>query len=261
MQRFSVIYIIGFSTAICVVCSLLVSTSAVGLRDRQQDNIALDRQKNVILAAGLDGEGESLTPARVAELFKQVKSVVVELKTGQETEIDPMTFDQAQATKDPATSSAAQRNAAGVLRVPHHATVYQVFKDGRLDEIILPIEGKGLWSTLYGFLALDADCTTIRGITFYQHGETPGLGGEVDNPRWKALWKGRKAFDETWTPRIEVIKGHAGPPSEAPHKVDGLSGATITGRGVSHLVQFWLGERGFGPYLQRLREGGGPANG
>lgn len=261
MQRFSTLYIIGFSTAVCVVCSLLVSSSAVGLRSRQQQNIALDRQKNVLIAAGLVGEGEKLTAARVKELFEQVKSVVVDLRTGQETDIDPQTFDQAQAAKDPTASGPAPKNAAGVSRLPHHATVYKVLKDGRLDEVILPIEGKGLWSTCYGFLALDADGTTIRGITFYQHGETPGLGGEIDNPRWKSLWINRKAFDETWTPRIEVIKGHAGPAAEEPHKVDGLSGATITSRGVSHLVQFWLGEHGFGPYLQQLRQGGGSANG
>jgi Na+-transporting NADH:ubiquinone oxidoreductase subunit C len=121
--------------------------------------------------------------------------------------------------------------------------------------LVLPVEGKGLWSTLYGFLALDADLNTIRGLTFYQHGETPGLGGEVDNRTWKALWPGRKAYKDD-VPVIAVVRGRAGPPSEDPYKVDGLSGATITSRGVTHLVQFWLGENGFEPYIDRLRKEG-----
>jgi len=124
-------------------------------------------------------------------------------------------------------------------------------KDGAVEKMILPIEGKGLWSTLYGFLALDADARTIRGITFYQHGETPGLGGEVDNPGWKARWAGRQAFDEQGEVRIEVLKKEAGPPEEDPYHVDGLSGATITSRGVNELVRFWLGPNGFKPYIER----------
>jgi len=101
---------------------------------------------------------------------------------------------------------------------------------------------------------MDKDTTTIRGLTFYAHGETPGLGGEVDNPRWKALWPGRKAFDENWKPDIRVIKGQAGSPETDPHHVDGLSGATLTSRGVTNLLLFWLGDQGFGPYLQQFRQ-------
>jgi Na+-transporting NADH:ubiquinone oxidoreductase subunit C len=128
---------------------------------------------------------------------------------------------------------------------------------GAVEMLILPIEGKGLWSTLYGFIALAPDATTIEGITFYEHGETPGLGGEIDNPSWKALWPGRRAFNDRGETAIEVIKGQAGPPAEDPYRVDGLSGATLTGRGVSHLVRFWLSEDGFGPFLDQVRESRG----
>ena len=107
---------------------------------------------------------------------------------------------------------------------------------------------------MYGFIALSADLETINGITFYEHGETPGLGGEIDNPLWKASWQGRKAFDEQWTPRIEVIKGTAAPADQAPYQVDGLAGATLTARGVSNTVRFWLGDHAFGPYLARYRQ-------
>ena len=143
--------------------------------------------------------------------------------------------------------------------------VYLLKKDGKVQKFILPIEGKGLWSTLYGFIALGPDTNLIEGITFYQHGETPGLGGEVDNPSWKAKWPGRLAFGpagapEKWgAPRIKVIKGAAGPVDKAPHKVDGLAGATITANGVTHLLNLWLGENGFGPYLEKQRSVGDAA--
>ena len=143
---------------------------------------------------------------------------------------------------------------AGVQRLPRQALVYELRNAaGQLDLVILPISGMGLWSTLYGFIALDADLETIRGITYYEHLETPGLGGEVDNPRWKALWPGRKAFDDDETVSIEVIRGRAGAPEDDPHRVDGLAGATMTSRGVTNMLQLWLGEHGFRPYLDRLR--------
>ena len=151
------------------------------------------------------------------------------------------------------SSRVAPPNPAKVLRVPNHAVVYQVTKGGEIDQLILPVEGKGLWSTLYGFLSLKADLESIQGLTFYDHGETPGLGGEVDNKNWKALWKGRKAFDERGRIAIKVKKGQAGPPDADPYQVDGLSGATITSRGVTHLLAFWLGDDGFGPYLDQYR--------
>ena len=125
--------------------------------------------------------------------------------------------------------------------------------------IILQVWGQGLWSTMYGYLALSNDGVTIEGLTFYTHGETPGLGGEVDNPRWKALWPGRKAFDDQGEPAIEVVKGSPGPPSEAPHKVDALSGATITSNGVQYLLNFWLSDAAYGPYLDRYQTKGDTA--
>src|SRR5690606_21705101 len=162
-----------------------------------------------------------------------IKPIVVELESGEIAEdIDAKTFDQRAARGDPDRSTEAPANAAKVQRLPKHALVYQVKKGDDVEALIFPIEGKGLWSTLYGFIALDEDVMTIKGITFYEHGETPGLGGEVDNPSWKALWPGRKAFSQDWEPKIEVKKGQAGPVKDDPYHVDGLSGATITSRGV-----------------------------
>ena len=252
-------YTVMFAAAVCVVCGVLVAGAAVSLRGRQAVNAELDRQKNVLLAAGEMRADESLPAEEVQTRFAVFEPVAIDLTTGQE---DPdftiAGYDQRRALGSPQTSFSAPRNDAQILRLPNRALAYKRLDSaGALDMLVLPIEGKGLWSTMYGFLALDSDLKTVRGLTFYQHGETPGLGGEIDNPRWKALWPGREVFDDGGEPVIEVIRGRAGPPESDPHRVDGLSGATITARGVQYTVNFWLGEHGFGPYLETLQQEGG----
>jgi len=261
MQQASNRYIILFAAAVCLVCSVFVAFAAVTLKERQDANAVLDRQKKVLIVAGLLEEKAKVAPTDVQGLFDEwIVARVVELSSGDyDDSIDATTFDQQRSLKDPAMSRSAPENKAGLTKVPLYAQVYHVVREGRVEQVILPIEGKGLWSTLYGFLALAPDTTSITGITFYQHGETPGLGGEVDNASWKALWPGRRAFDENWQPVIEVIKGRAGQPAEDPYSVDGLSGATITGRGVNELLHYWLSEQGFGPYLERFRSQGSTA--
>ena len=255
-KPFSTTYTLCFIGAVCLVCSLLVSSLAVGLKPRQQENIKLDVKKNVLLAAGLAKAGESLSRDEIEARFASVTAVVIDLATGEETDVDPETFDQARAVKDPATSKdAPKKNPAKVKRVPNQAKVFKVFDEqGSLSQIVLPIEGKGLWSTMYGFLSLDADCETVRGITFYAHGETPGLGGEIDNPKWKAKWPKRKVYDDSGAVVLSVMKGTAGTPEDDPFHVDGISGATLTCRGVNGTVEFWLGPDGFKPYLDRLKK-------
>jgi len=261
MQQHSNSYIIGFAAAVCLVCSVVVSTSAVALKERQDRNKVLDRQKKVLTVAGLLEEGQAASSDEVQQLFADnIRIRVVDLATGgYDDSMDAASYDQRRATKDPTLSRVAPENRAGVNRVPSKALVYHKVAGEEVELLILPIEGKGLWSTLYGFLALAPDTTTIAGITFYEHGETPGLGGEVDNPRWKALWTDRRAYDDTGAPAIEVIKGFAGSSADDPYHVDGLSGATLTCRGVTYLVQFWLSENGFKPYLERFAQGGGEA--
>ncbi len=254
-------YIVGFATAVCLVCSIFVAGLAVALKPLQEINKVIDRQEKVLAVVGLLDPDAHLSAAEVQALFDQnIKARVVNLADGTFVEgVDAKTFDQQKLLSDPATSTDALPNPAGVRRMPTQALVYALNDpQGNLEVLVLPVEGKGLWSTLYGYLALERDLNTVRGLTFYQHGETPGLGGEVDNPRWKGLWPGRTLFDEKGMAVIEVVKGAAGPVATAPHKVDGLSGATLTSRGVTHLLQLWLGDKGFKPLLTNLaKEKGG----
>jgi Na+-transporting NADH:ubiquinone oxidoreductase subunit C len=241
---------------LAVVCSAFVSITAVALRPAQIRNKDLDRKKNILQAAGLYREGESIDA-----MFGQFEIRLVDLKTGEfNDQIDAVSFDQRRAAKAPQTSIeiAGGDDFAGIKRRSRYAPVYIARgTDGELEQLILPVHGKGLWSTLYGYMALDADLSTINGFAFYQHGETPGLGGEVDNSRWKAQWVGKQAFGPDGARKIEVLKGKVDPAgSDAQYQVDGLAGATITTRGVSGLLKYWLGEGGFEPLIERLRATG-----
>ncbi|MEZ4333290.1 MAG: Na(+)-translocating NADH-quinone reductase subunit C [Myxococcota bacterium] len=252
-------YVIGFAAAVCLVCAVLVSGAAVGLKDRQETNRLLDRQEKVLKVAGLIDESAHPSRDEIHSLYESsVEAKVIDLATGEPApDIDPRNFDQRAAAKDPDRSRPAPENPSKIMRLPNHALVFDVKRDGQLKALIIPIEGYGLWGTLYGYLALAPDARTIVGITFYSHKETPGLGGEVDNPRWKALWPGRLAYNDRGVPTIAVRKGPAGPPAEDPYNVDGLSGATLTSRGVTNLLHFWLGDEGYGPYLEKVRERAG----
>ena len=245
--------IVAFS--LCIVCSVIVSAAAVVLKPVQEVNKALDRKRNILAAAGMLDDSRS-----VEEQFAQISTRVVDLRTGKfaDGDLDPAKYDQRKAAKDPQLSDAltAGQDLAKIARREHYALVYLVEKpQGGIDKIILPVHGAGLWSTLYGFVALESDANTVAGIGFYEHGETPGLGGEVDNPRWKSLWPGKQVYRDDEV-SIALLKGAVDPSSaNAPWQVDGLAGATLTARGVTNLVQFWLGENGFEPFLQHLQDG------
>lgn len=253
-------YTVLFATGVSVVCALLVATAAVGLRERQEANALLYKQKNVLLAASLVQPGDELSRGELQAVFDQrIKMRGIDLQTGQllpEGQFDGKTYDQRKARNDPALSRAAPVNDAQIARLPKVVTLYQVAgSDGQVDQLVLPIEGMGMWGTVYGFLSLDRDGNTVRGLTFYEQKETPGLGGEIANPKWQALWVGRKAYDANWSPQLAVIKGQAGPPAQDPHHVDGLSGATITSKGITRVIRFWLSADGYAPFLKQQRNG------
>ncbi len=249
---------------LCLVCSIIVAGSAVSLKPIQVKNKLEDKKKNILAAAGLLVEDQS-----IEDQFKQVTTRIVNLDTGvyaSETELSELAasgfqvdgFDQRKLAKHPKFSVklSGDQDPASIKRKEKFGAVYLIEKDGVIDRIIVPVHGYGLWSTLYGFVALEGDAKTIAGLGFYSHAETPGLGGEVDNPSWKALWIGKKVHDVDGNVAIKVVKGKvvAGNPREI-NQIDGLSGATLTSNGVSNLVRFWLGKQGFATYLTGLDKG------
>lgn len=244
---------------VCLVCSVLVAGAAVALKPIQLVNSQLDKQRNILAIAGLGGP--AMTAAEVQGLFdERIVARLVNLETGQfSDEHDPLTFDPLAAAREPSTSRVltGAEDIASIKRRENFTVVYIVGDpEGHIETLILPVRGYGLWSTLHGFMALRDDLVTVQGFGFYQHAETPGLGGEVDNPRWRGQWPGKQVFDEQGDLAIRVIKGTVDSGSaSAQHQVDGLAGATLTANGVNNLLQYWLGEDGFGPFIDNLRAG------
>ncbi|MFC0228873.1 Na(+)-translocating NADH-quinone reductase subunit C [Serratia aquatilis] len=240
---------------LCLVCSVVVAGSAVGLKARQQEQQLIDRQRNILDVAGLLERG--MTGEQVKATFtKSIEPRLLDLNSGEFVAGHNTTFDLAAALRSDAKSRAlpADQDLAGIRRRSNYAEIYLVRNEsGAVNKIVLPVYGTGLWSVMYAFVALDADGNTVRGLSFYAHGETPGLGGEIQNPNWRAQWVGKQLFDENGNPAIRIVKGGARPGDV--HGVDGLSGATLTANGVQNIFNFWLGEHGFGPFLQRVREG------
>lgn len=237
--------------ALSLVCSIIVSTAAVVLKPKQQANAVLDQQTKILEVAGIDLAGD--VPALYAE---NIEPRLVDFATGDFVDGDAAAYDQRKAAKDPAQSIklSAEEDVAKILRRANTGTVYLVKSGEETTKVIIPVHGNGLWSMMYAFVAVETDGNTVSGITYYEQGETPGLGGEVENPTWRAQFVGKKLFDENHKPAIQVVKG--GAPQGSEHGVDGLSGATLTSVGVQHTFDFWLGEMGFGPFLAKVRDGG-----
>ena len=236
------------ATALCFVCSMVVSFAAVNLKSIQEVNKAIDKQKNILQVAGVYHEGID-----VNKTFSSFQPLVVDLNSGKFTDkFDPFIFDDKKAAQDPLLSVSLENDPASIGRRTNYATIYLLKKDdGSLDKVILPIHGYGLWSTLYGFIALEDNLNDIFGLQFYQHAETPGLGAEVDNPKWKAQWKGKKLNNENGELMIQVAKTQ----KYKDHHIDALAGATLTSNGVDNLVKFWMGKDGFQKFLNNLKNG------
>ena len=247
---------IAVALALCFVCAILVSFAAVALRPLQIENKALDMKKNILEVAGLLEEGTDINQA----FASQIEEKLVDVDSGDYVEnMDAVAYDQRKAAKDPAQNIAIDSadDIASIKRKAKIAKVYLVKNGETIESIILPMHGYGLWSTMYGFLALEADGQTVKSINFYDQAETPGLGGEVVNPNWRALWQGKKVYDDAGEPQLRLIKGVVDTAKAgSEYNVDGLAGATLTSNGVTNLVKYWMGKQGFATYLDKVRTKG-----
>ncbi|TWX69868.1 Na(+)-translocating NADH-quinone reductase subunit C [Colwellia demingiae] len=243
---------LGFVLVICLVCAALVSIAAVGLKPLQQANKLLDKQTKILEASGLLADaGKDI----VGTYNKRVIAKMIDLKTGTIIEGDVNTFDERSDSRDSAKSTKPANDIAGLSRRADHAVVYLVkTEQGQLDTIVLPIVGSGLWDLMYGFVGLAPDLNTVKSVVYSDLKETPGLGAEVLNPKWKALWPGKKMYNEQGNIAIQIVKG--GAKKGDVHGVDALSGATLTSNGVQRTLHFWLGDEGYGPFIAKFRNGG-----
>ena len=263
--------VICVSVVLCLVCSAVVSVAAVTLRPRQLENEKLAKQRNRLLAADLvSADADSDEIGRVYK--ERIRTQWLNLETGEPTEppapgTKPYDFEAAADDASLSRKIPAEYLVPG--RAPNLVPVYQVLSadGGSVDKLILPVSGKGLWSTLRAYLAVDVNLDEpspqkrfpIAGVTFYEQAETAGLGAEVENAVWQQDWRGRYLFGEDpeggWKPEFKVAKpaqkGGEGS-DEAQYQVDALAGATITGKGVEDMINFWLSDYAFGEYLRRL---------
>ena len=214
-DRDSISNTLTIAVGLSLICSVLVASAAIVLKPRQLKNQEEYRQRIILEVAGLmDADSE------IATLFASIQPEMVDVTSGESFEI------------------------------------YLEKNGDAVEQIILPISGPGLWSTMRGYLAVAPDGNTVKGIRFFEHAETPGLGDQIDKADWRNLWVGKQLYGDDNTPRIEVVRGFAlrdASNANLKFQIDGLSGATLTGNGVSRLVQHWVGPEGFGPYLETYR--------
>ncbi len=280
-SKFNTVFI---ATTLCLICSFLVSAAAVMLKPMQDKNVERDRKKNILEVVGFTKE-EIGSGSQIEELFaKQFTTNIINLDSGKIVDendagfqavmkaMNIATFEDALNLYDPFLASKKNNSdvrsdkleksedVANIQYREKYSVVY--FLTGGTDDVkkvVLPVRGYGLWSMMKGFLAVEPDFQNIAGLTFYEQKETPGLGGEVDNPKWKAIWtEGKKIYNEDGLVQIKVIKGSA--PSDDPYAVDGLSGATITSQGVSKMLDYWMGPSGFKEFIKVQKTKGSAAS-
>ena len=219
-------YVLVFAVVVCLVCSILLAVSESALKPYKEENVRIDKRFNILKALGVNvytNGHKRIPPALVNEIYnRDVQELVLDGTTGAPVEgkkpadVNPDEFDA--RTKLPLY---VRRDAAG-----------------KPMTYAFPVSGKGLWSTIYGYLALRSDLATVAGATFYKHGETPGLGGEVEAEWFQKNFQDKVVFKDGNRVRLRVIKGKVADnfPEGNPHAVDGISGATITGDGVTKFV-------------------------
>jgi len=262
----SPINVILLAVVLCVVCSLVVSTAAVGLRSLQDANVLLDKRANILSVAGF----QDVASGDVNDIFSKRFTVeLIDMNTGMPAAKEAMEamkeagkeyadeeetiakYDQIWASKSKKPSVSDPTDDATLIKYREKFSHVYVLKSeaGEVEKYVFPVRGYGLWSMMKGYLAVEPDLQKIAGLTFYEHGETPGLGGEIKSARFKAQWPGKNIYGDDGTVCVRVIKSAP----KDPYCIDALSGATITSTGVSNMMKYWMGPEGFGPYIDKKK--------
>ena len=252
MNKDSALNIAFIGIGLCLLCSAIISLIAIQLRSVQNENVVKDMQKKIVSSAGLELEYGSVENA-----MKNIKTIVVDLDQGKIVDINPNSYELSKELREEGKYKflSAENDIASIKKREKYSKVFIEYKDDKINTLILPVRGYGLWGILYGYLAIKSDFNTVAGLEFYEHKETPGLGAEIDNPKWKALWKGKKIYQENGEVSLKVSKGNVLSSSDnINYEVDGLSGATLTCNGVTNLIAYWMGSDGFLNFINNLRE-------
>ncbi len=214
-------YTLGFTALVTIVLGIMLSVAATSLKERQQLNVELDIKKNILRALNITGPTEVKQTAEDIQILfdNNIRGIVVDADGNPVADLKPEDI-------DPKTMTGLY-------------PVYEKVVNGSTVGYALPISGKGLWSTCYGYLALESDCNTVMGLTFYQHGETPGLGGEIEKEWFTSNFIGKQIFNPAGElVSIQIVKGVVNEKSpEAYHQVDGISGSTLTGKGLNIFIE------------------------
>ncbi|MFT5171032.1 MAG: Na+-transporting NADH:ubiquinone oxidoreductase subunit C [Candidatus Marinamargulisbacteria bacterium] len=214
-----------FAAVLCLVCGLLLTGASEGLRERQGENVKLDKQKNILKSLGLLSDSQELTRTEIISLFEsKIKS--------------------------------AQVDASGQF-VDHGGAPLYVLREGnQIAGYVVPFEAYGLWSLVKGFISIQGDGETVQGFTVYSHGETPGLGGECEKPWFQDQFRGKKILNRAGEfVSVGVVKGKVSDviaEDDQINYVDGMSGATITSKGIERDLKKTLGA--YEPFSKRFRK-------
>ena len=274
MQRQGNIYIFSFAAIVCIIVSIIVALSSTALKPRQKQETRLDVVRNILSVSGMPGDKiKSLKPAEVLSTFKENFSPLLLDKNN--SKVDPSSLEKPLLdlgyTREELDEMFAFElinvfNAkvgllskrAGISREeydPGYKLVFLNLENNEIKQYIVPIDGYGLWGMMYGYIAIDRDLLTVKGIRFYNHQETPGLGGECEKPWFTDQYIGKKILKEDGTfVSVNIVKGKSGDifsGSELDHYVDGISGATITGDSINSFIKDDLNK--FEPYFQTIR--------
>jgi len=241
-----------------LVCSSLVSAAVVVLRPIQLNNKMLEQSRNIMRLTGLLEEGSTPSDEEILELYRGLEVRILDIDRAEfNDELDPLSFDPRRAVNNPdlGVDIPPGQDRASLGRRSRYSPVYFVLKEGELDRLILPVNGSGMWSMIYGYVALESDLNTIAAVTFYEQNETPGLGDQILRPEWQAQWAGRRIYDEVGDLRFAVNYGKVEPGSSTwLYEVDALTGATVTADAVTSMMHYWFGSHGYRNFLDGLRE-------
>jgi len=256
MKRDSLGKTLFVAFSIVLVCSLLVTGAVTLLRPIQAAQKAPQNFQRILQVAGLIKQDVEIDKQEnMVELFQQIEISILDLNTA--SYITPSAsnkFDYRQSLSEPQSTTPLSKSAdlANIERKPKQMPIYWVHSSTSKAKIVLPIYGKGMWSMIHGYIALERDFNTIAGVYFYEQADTPGIGELIQQSDWSTSWQGKKLYDANGNLALQINKSKSS--SKSTHQIDGITGATKTVNGVINLIHFWFGEQGYRSFLSKQRE-------